>query len=162
MNEHVRQAGADPFPELAGKNVIVFDGVCVLCSGFMHFVLRHDQAKTFYFVIAQSPLGEALYRHFGLKHNDYDTNLVLLDGVLYQKLDAFLAVMRLLGWPWRAFSVLGLLPNGLKGWLYDRIARNRYTLFGRRDSCLVPSDDLKARFIGRHDVEPSKQANVPV
>lgn len=140
-------ATAPAFPELSGRDVIVFDGVCVLCSGFMHFVVAHDRARRFHFVVAQSPLGEALYAHHGLKHGDYDTNLVFLDGVLYEKFDAFLAVMQRLGWPWRALAVLHALPDRSKPWLYDRIARNRYAWFGRRDRCLVPDADLRARFI---------------
>ncbi len=140
--------GAIPvFPQLAGRDVIVFDGVCVLCSGFMRFVVAHDCARQFHFVVAQSPLGEALYAHHGLKHGDYDTNLVFLDGVLHEKFDAFLAVMTALGWPWRALGALGVLPRSVKTWCYDRIARNRYAVFGRRDRCLVPDEALRARFL---------------
>lgn len=141
-------AATPAFPQLIGRDVIVFDGVCVLCSGFMRFVVAHDPDRRFSFVVAQSPLGEALYAHHGLKHDDYDTNLVFLDGVLHQKLDAFLAVMDRLGWPWRAFGVLRLLPCRARSWLYDRIARNRYAWFGRRSCCLVPDAALRARFIG--------------
>ena len=66
------------------KNVIVFDGECVLCSGFFRFVLKRDMQRQFHFMIAQSEAGEALYRHFDLKPNDYDTNLVLIEGKLFE------------------------------------------------------------------------------
>ncbi len=135
------------FPQLVGRDVIVFDGVCVLCSGFMRFVISRDSAQRFRFIVAQSPLGEALYAHHGLKSGDYDTNLVFLDGVLYEKFDAFLAVMQRLGSPWRALGILHVLPIGAKNWLYDRIARNRYAWFGRRDRCIVPDTALRARFL---------------
>jgi len=135
--------------QIAGRDLIVFDGVCVLCSGFMRFVHRHDHARRFHFVTAQSSLGEALYAHYGLKSaGDYDTNLVLLDGVLYTRLDAFTAVMRVLGWPWRIFGAVQWLPAPVKDFGYDRIARNRYRLFGRRESCLIPDESLRARFLG--------------
>ena len=133
---------------IAGKDIVVFDGVCVLCSGFMRFVCRHDQRGRFHFVIAQSDLGEALYAHYGLKCGDYETNLVFLDGVLHLKLDAFTAVMAGLGWPWRALVLLNWIPRPRRDALYDRLARNRYRLFGRRAQCMVPDAELKARFLG--------------
>lgn len=129
------------------QNLIVFDGVCVLCNGFVQFVLRNDKAQTFQFLTAQSARGEALYAQLGLKHGDYDTNLVFIDGQLYEKLDAFLAVMRQLGWPWRIVLPLGYLPLPVKNWLYNRIARNRYLLFGKRDVCMVPSTAVRSRFL---------------
>ncbi len=134
---------------LADRNsgLIVFDGVCVLCNGFVQFVLRYDKAAHFKFLTAQSERGEALYAQLGLKHGDYDTNLVFLDGKLYQKLDAFLAVMQQLGWPWRVFMPVKYLPQQVKDWLYDRIARNRYQLFGKRERCMVPDPSVKLRFL---------------
>ncbi len=138
----------DRFPALAGRKVIVFDGDCVLCSGFMRFVLRHDRAGAFHFVVAQSPLGEALYDHYGLKARDYETNLVILDGRLHTDLDALAAVLAGIGGAWRAGAALAWLPGRLKRFLYNRVARNRYAMFGRRDACFLPGPDLKARFLG--------------
>jgi predicted DCC family thiol-disulfide oxidoreductase YuxK len=137
----------DRFPVLEGRNVIVFDGVCVLCSAFFRFVLRHDRAARFHFATAQSDLGEALYAHLGLKRGDYETNLVLIDGELHEELDAFAEVMRRLGWPWRAGAAAAWLPGPLKRFLYRRIARNRYAMFGRRAECYLPTPDLRARFV---------------
>ncbi len=135
------------FPELKGRKVIVFDGMCVLCSGFFRFVVQRDRAAKFSFVIAQSPLGEALYAHYGLKAGDYDTNLVLIDGRLFTHLDTVPAVLAEIGGLWRAAAVLRLLPRPVRRFLYDRIARNRYAWFGRRETCLVPTPELRARFL---------------
>ncbi|MEM9332768.1 MAG: DCC1-like thiol-disulfide oxidoreductase family protein [Pseudomonadota bacterium] len=129
------------------KNVIVFDGECVLCSGFFNFVLKHDQKKQFHFLTAQSQAGEALYAHYGLKVDDYDTNLVLIKGRLFERLHGLFEVLSLIGWPWRILNVFRFLPAFLLDWIYYRIARNRYRLFGKRSSCLVPDATLKARFI---------------
>lgn len=137
----------DIHPAIARRDVIVFDCHCVLCSGFARFVDRHDTPARFAFVIAQSALGEALYAHYGLKCSDYETNLVFLDGRLFRKLDALGAVMGRLGWPWRLLAALRMLPLPVQDWLYDRIARNRYRLFGRYDQCMVPDPGMKARFI---------------
>jgi predicted DCC family thiol-disulfide oxidoreductase YuxK len=128
--------------------LIVFDGVCVLCSGFVRMVVRLDRQGRFRFATAQSPFGEALFRKHGLRTDSYETNLVLINGATFTKLDSFVAVMSELGWPWRAAKVLLLLPRPLRDWLYRRIAGNRYALFGRKDSCDIPSAELRGRMIG--------------
>ena len=128
--------------------LIVFDGVCVFCSGFVQLILRLDRKKRFRFATAQSPLGEALFRRHGLPTDDYDSNLAIIDGAAFTKLDSFVAVMAALGWPWRAAKALLILPRPLRDWLYDRVAKNRYALFGRKDSCDIPSAELRQRLIG--------------
>lgn len=130
------------------KPLIVFDGVCVFCSGFVHLVMRLDHDKRFRFATAQSPLGEALFRAHGLPTDIYETNLAIVDGVAFTRMESFVAVMATLGWPWRAAKVLLLLPRPLRNWLYDRVARNRYRLFGRKESCSIPSAELRQRLIG--------------
>jgi predicted DCC family thiol-disulfide oxidoreductase YuxK len=97
--------------------------------------------------MAQSELGQALYRHYRLDPSEFETNLVIMDGRLYEKLAAFTEVMAALGWPWRALAALDALPRPVGDWLYDRIAQNRYRIFGRYDSCMAPSAELKARLI---------------
>lgn len=144
----IRSYRSDPdvpqFPD--EKPLIVFDGVCVLCSSWMKFVIRHDHPRAFRFVIAQSPLGQALYKHYQLNPVDFETNLVLSHGRLYTKLDAFAEVMRLLPWPWSLLQIARWVPQALADWLYDRIALNRYRIFGRTSACLVPTPDLRERF----------------
>jgi len=132
---------------LKGRDVIVFDGVCVLCSVFYQLVLRHDRAARFFFVRAQSDLGTALYRALDLPTDDYETNLVITDGRIWRKLDAFAMVMRRLGVPWSAVSVLRWLPRPLKDPAYHLIARNRYRLFGKAETCLMPDAAQAARFL---------------
>jgi predicted DCC family thiol-disulfide oxidoreductase YuxK len=135
-------------PVLAGKKLIVFDGTCVLCSGFFRFVLKRDPARKFHFATAQSALGEALYAHYGLKSGDYDTNLVILNGRLHREIDALAAVLREIGGAWRMGAIVAWLPAPAKTFIYNRIARNRYALFGRREVCYLPTPDLQARFLG--------------
>ncbi|MFA6155732.1 thiol-disulfide oxidoreductase DCC family protein [Mesorhizobium sp.] len=132
----------------ASHPLIVFDGVCVLCSGFVRMVIRLDRHRRFRFATAQSPLGDALFKKHGLRTDSYETNLVLVGGVAFTQLDGFVAVMSELGWPWRAAMLLLLLPRPLRDWLYRRIAENRYALFGRKDSCALPSAELRQRFLG--------------
>ncbi|RUU62333.1 DUF393 domain-containing protein, partial [Mesorhizobium sp. M2C.T.Ca.TU.009.01.2.1] len=103
----------------ARQPLIVFDGVCVFCSGFVQLILRLDREKRFRFAMAQSPLGEALFRRHSLPTDDYDSNLAIIDGAAFTKLDSFVAVMAALGWPWRAAKALLILPRPLRDWLYD-------------------------------------------
>jgi predicted DCC family thiol-disulfide oxidoreductase YuxK len=140
---------ADPqvprFPD--DKGLIVFDGVCVLCMGSAQFVLKRDAAFAFRLTTAQSPLGQALFRHYGLDTKTFETNLVVIDGRAYAKLDSVIEVCRRLGGTARLLTALRLLPRPLADWTYDRIARNRYTLFGRTDRCMIPPPEWKERFI---------------
>jgi predicted DCC family thiol-disulfide oxidoreductase YuxK len=138
---------ADLQARLKGRDLIVFDGVCVLCSGFFRFVLRLDRDRRFAFATAQSPLGQDLYRALGLPLDDFETNLVISGGQVHQRLDAFAAAMRRLPGGWPVFGLCRFLHGPLKDFLYHRIARNRYRLFGRMDQCLIPDEALRSRFL---------------
>ncbi len=129
------------------KPLIVFDGVCVLCSSFIHWVLARDREKQFLFTTAQSSLGQALYRHFELNTQEFETNLVIVDGQVKMRMQAFFLVCRTIGYPWRLLCVLGALPNFVLDWVYERIKRNRYAVFGKRETCMVPGPDIENRFI---------------
>ena len=133
--------------QLAGKNLIVFDGACVFCSAFFRFMLRHDRAQIFHYATAQSPLGQALYTALNLPLVDFETNLVITHGEIHQRLDAFAAAMAELPSPWHCASLTRHLPKALKDAIYKPIARNRCRIFGRYDACLIPDAALKARFL---------------
>lgn len=134
---------------LAGRDLILFDGECVLCSGFFRFIVRTDKTQRFHFAHAQSHLGAQFYRALDMPVDDFETNLVIVDGMIYERLDAFAAAMVAVGWPWTALAVIRYIPEPLRGFLYHRLARNRYAIFGRYDTCMMPTPDLHARFIDR-------------
>jgi predicted DCC family thiol-disulfide oxidoreductase YuxK len=119
--------------------LIVFDGLCVLCSGNARFVLKHDRKRLFRLTTAQGPLGEALYKRFGLATDDYVTMLVLDRGRLLTESDGAIAIARGLGWPWRAAAAARIVPRPLRDAVYRLVARNRYRWFGRRETCWAPS-----------------------
>jgi predicted DCC family thiol-disulfide oxidoreductase YuxK len=125
-------------------DLIVFDAACVFCSGFARFMHRHDREGRFRFVTAQSELGRALYLRHGLDPVAMTTNIVITGGRAHVKMEAFAAAMAALGPPWRWLAFMRFLPG--RDWLYDRIARNRYRIAGRRD-CALPPPDLKARLL---------------
>ncbi len=141
----------DPLvPEFDDQHpIMVFDGFCGLCSGFIDFVFRHDPHGDLRFLPAQSDLGEALFRHYDLKRGDadYDTMLLIKDGHLYTKMDAAIRMISDLGWPWKAIKIARILPPVLGNALYNVVARNRIRWFGARQSCRLPTAQEKARFL---------------
>lgn len=134
-------ASVPPFDDT--RPIVVFDGVCVLCSRSIRFILRHDRGQVFRFLTAQSALGQALYRHYGLPAENFDTVLVIDGGRLHTRLDAAAAVLRRLPMPWSLLSFV----RGLPDLLYDLVAKRRYRWFGRNDTCLMPSPELRSRFL---------------
>ncbi len=134
-----------PFPD--DRPVIIFDGKCVLCSGFAQLIMRHDRHRRFRMLAAQSPIGTALYAHFGLDPEMYDTFILLEDGRAYLRSDAALRILRGLGFPWSLAAVARLMPQFVRDKLYDLIARNRLSWFGARTSCYLPHPSEADRFI---------------
>ena len=110
-------------------------------------MLRHDTAQHFCYATAQSQIGQDLYRALRLPTTAFETNLVISNGAIYQRLDAFAAAMQALPMPWRFAAQCRRLPQGLKDALYLPIARNRYRLFGRYDACIIPDAGVKSRFV---------------
>ncbi len=129
------------------KPVIIFDGFCALCSGWAVFVLKHDNNYHFRLLTAQSELGQSLYIHYGLDPNDYGTNMLIEQGVAWFKSAGNIRMAIGLGWPWRAAVVLRILPIKFIDWLYDKLARNRLRLFGKRNTCFLPAPEYADRFL---------------
>lgn len=128
-------------------NVILFDGVCKLCNGWSQFILRYDVDGHFKLCSVQSPAGQQLLAEHGYPLDYYETMLVIYEGQLYEKSDAFFCVVRQLPRPWRWLRFLRVIPRPLRDWCYDRIALNRYKLFGRYDQCLLPDPKYTHRFL---------------
>jgi predicted DCC family thiol-disulfide oxidoreductase YuxK len=129
------------------RPLVVFDGVCILCSRSMRSIARADAAGEIQFTAAQAPLGRALFVHYGLDPDAFETFLYIEDGHALGKLDAALAIARRLGSWWRVALVFGILPAGMRDWLYDRVAKNRYRLFGRTEACFIPDASWRERVI---------------
>ncbi len=126
--------------------LILFDGVCVLCSWWVRFVIERDGAVAFRFAPVQSRFGAALAARLCISVANPETNAVVIGGRAYFKSDAAIAVVsRLPGWSWARW--LALMPRPIRDWCYDRIARSRYRLFGRTASCLMPTPEIAGRFV---------------
>lgn len=130
-----------------GDKVVLFDAVCKLCSGWSRFLIRHDRRRIFKLATVQSEEGKAILRWCGLPTEEYNT-LVLVEGDRYYvRSAAVIRVLARLPLPWRLGALAWLIPRPLRDWAYDKVARNRYALFGKYDSCVVPAPDHLARFL---------------
>lgn len=134
-----------------GEHLILYDGVCGLCNRFCQFVLAHDARGVFEFASLQSETGRSFLERFGRDPTELDTFGLVANyrssPALLIKSAAALAVIESLGVPWRWLRVFNIVPAGVRDWSYDRVARHRYRIFGRYDTCLIPSPQQKRRFI---------------
>jgi predicted DCC family thiol-disulfide oxidoreductase YuxK len=131
------------FPD--DRPVFVFDGVCVLCSGGASWLMRHDKKGIFRLTPAQSPLGAALYAHYGIDWNE--TYLLVSGGLPYGKSSGYLHMCRVVGGGWRLFLVFHLVPRSLRDWGYDLVARHRYRWFGKVGYCELIPEELRATLL---------------
>jgi len=133
------------------RPVILFDGVCNLCNATVQFVVARDPRGRFRFAALQSAAARQLLQRHDAAPADLGT-VVLVDGEhRYTKSDAVLRVVRHLSGAWPVLSVLRLVPRPLRDAVYDWVARNRYDWFGRRRTCMVPTPELRTRFLASHE-----------
>jgi predicted DCC family thiol-disulfide oxidoreductase YuxK len=129
-------------------SVIVFDGVCMLCSRWVDFVLRRDLHGRYKFAAMQSASGRALLIEHGIDPDDPLSFLLLEDKKGYTDTDAIVRILRSFGPGWKFIAVLlSIVPRFVRDPLYRWIARNRYRMFGRRAACRVPTADIADRFL---------------
>jgi predicted DCC family thiol-disulfide oxidoreductase YuxK len=127
--------------------VWLFDAVCVLCSSAVRYTLEHEKRPSIRFIAIQSQEGRALAEAHGIDPDHPDSFLFIENGAAKAKSDGVLALARHLNGAARLAVILRWLPKGVRDWIYDRIARNRYRLFGRKASCLAPDEKTRARFV---------------
>lgn len=127
--------------------LIIFDGVCGLCHGWVRFVIRFDKYHIFKFTSMQSDMGQAVLKHLNMPADSFETMLYLENDISYEKSLAFLKIVRLLPFPAKLLSCLYVFPGFLRDFIYDRIARNRYKLFGTKDECSFLEGPDKDRFL---------------
>jgi predicted DCC family thiol-disulfide oxidoreductase YuxK len=127
--------------------VILFDGVCKLCNAWSNFIIKHDRQRVFKLCCVQSKEGKQILLHFGLPSESYETMLYVEGNQSFQKSEAFFQIMIQMGYPWKIVCIFKVIPKPLRDWMYDRIALNRYSLFGKYDYCTLPSPDHKTRFL---------------
>ncbi len=127
--------------------VVLFDGVCNLCNGTVNFLLRQDRRARLRFAPLQAAASQLLLRQLGRGTAEFDTMLLLENGVVYQKSTADLRISRHLPSAWPLLYGLLLVPRFLRDGIYDFVARNRYRWFGRQDACMLPSAKVRGQFV---------------
>lgn len=127
-------------------HIIYFDGICNYCNSIVQFIIRRDNSKKFKFAALQSSYGQLFLKKNNLNTADFDSIIYQEVDKIFIKSDAALKIARSLGGGWKYFYYLIYLPKFIRNGIYDLIAKNRYRIFGKRDSCLIPSEDVKGRF----------------
>jgi len=129
------------------QHIILFDGVCNLCNSTVNFVLKNEKKPIFRFASIQSETGKELLKWCGLP-SDYNQAVVYLEnGKVHLGSTAALKIGQELTFPWSVLSYTGIIvPRFIRDWVYAQIAKHRYQWFGKRDVCMIPTKDLKARF----------------
>lgn len=127
------------------RPIVFFDGECNLCNGGVQFLIRHDREKKFLFGTLQSDRGKAILRQFSTAPPD--SFILSYRGKSYIRSGAALRIFRELGGFWSLLYVFMIVPRFLRDGIYDCVARNRYRWFGKRSECMIPTPELKARFL---------------
>ena len=145
------------FPELRSDSrrftvmekhpILLFDGVCNLCNGAVQFIIERDEDGFFRFASLQSDAAKKLLEQYPEAPEDISTIVLLEKGRLYTKSDAALRAARYLSGAWPALYGFVIVPRPIRNTVYDWIARNRYRWFGKKDQCMIPTPELKGRFL---------------
>ncbi|WP_452224388.1 thiol-disulfide oxidoreductase DCC family protein [Lacinutrix chionoecetis] len=132
------------------KKLILFDGVCNLCSSSVQYVIKHDKNNVFLFAALQSDVGKQIINHFKVDASKTDSILLYLPEKkeLKVKSSAALHAAKDLNFPLNLLVVFLIVPPFIRNWVYDFVAKNRYKWYGKKTSCWLPTPELKAKFIG--------------
>jgi predicted DCC family thiol-disulfide oxidoreductase YuxK len=127
--------------------VLLFDGVCNLCNSSVQFILKHEKNQNLTFAAIQSEAGKRLLAEHYI--NPIQTNSVILikSGQVYTQSDAILKLTQFLNFPYSLGRILFVVPKSIRNFFYKNVARNRYRWFGKRDSCMIPTPQLRNRFL---------------
>lgn len=132
------------------KKIILFDGVCNLCNGAIQYVIKRDKKDVFRYAALQSEIGQELVKERGIDTSKVDSIIVIEPGIAYYtKAGAALKITREFGGAWSLLSLIShILPVTIQNAIYDLVAKNRYKWFGKKESCMIPTPELKAKFLG--------------
>jgi predicted DCC family thiol-disulfide oxidoreductase YuxK len=129
------------------KAIIIFDGVCNFCNASINFIIKHDHSTRFMFATTQGEHGTKILKDLNIDPKD-PTTFVFIEGqIVYVKSDAALQIAKHLKRPWSALAWLKFVPKLIRDSVYSLIAKHRYKILGKRQTCMVPSPELKKRFL---------------
>ena len=129
------------------KNILLFDGECNLCNNLVLFIIKKDSAAKFKFAPLQSTIGKSLLKNFPDSLEKSDSVVFINGGIYYFKSTAILEIFKTLGRYWKLFYVFILIPKFIRDACYDLVAKSRYKVFGKRETCMVPTPEINKRFL---------------
>jgi predicted DCC family thiol-disulfide oxidoreductase YuxK len=132
---------------MENQPIILFDGVCNLCNGSVQWLILRDSKAILRFASLQSDFGQSILKKNNFNMTDFNSFILLEGGKIWTKSDAALRVVGHLGGVWALLSVFRWIPLFIRNFFYDLIAKNRYRWFGKKESCWLPTPDLRARFL---------------
>jgi predicted DCC family thiol-disulfide oxidoreductase YuxK len=127
--------------------IVLFDGVCNLCNKSVQFIIKHDKKKEFRFGSLQGKEGQKLLALYNLPADELNTLVLIENNKIYTRSTATLRIAKRLGGIWKLFYAYIIIPRFIRDGVYRIISRNRYKWFGKKDACMIPSKDLKERFL---------------
>jgi predicted DCC family thiol-disulfide oxidoreductase YuxK len=136
-----------PLKDNNETNILLFDGVCNLCSKTVQFIIRKDPKAKFRFASLQSQSGQLLLTQLGLLPDTFNSLIYIRDKRFYLKSTAVLKVLQELSGGWRLLFCLIILPRFIRDFVYDFIAKRRYFIFGKSETCWIPSQEYLDRFL---------------
>ena len=132
---------------MGNHSIILFDGVCNFCNSAINFVLKQDRKGVFHFAPLQSEAGQKLLQQYRLPTEEFESFVLIDDGKVYKKSTASLRVLNKLPWYWKEAQILRIIPTVFRDAIYDFIARNRYKWFGKKGQCMIPTTQMRSRFL---------------
>ncbi|MBO1581684.1 thiol-disulfide oxidoreductase DCC family protein [Bacillus bingmayongensis] len=129
------------------NSIILFDGVCNLCNSWVQFVIQRDPEAVFKFASLQSEIAKSLIMKYEREYKGGDSIILFEEGNLYTKSTAVLKILRKLRGPIKILTILIFIPKFARDKIYDMVARNRYRWFGKQTSCMIPTKDVRDRFL---------------
>lgn len=128
------------------EQIILFDGVCNFCNGSVNFLIKRDSKGIFKYAPLQSEIGQNIIAKYNIPET-VDSIILLKENNIYIKSNAVIEIIKELKWYWKMLIIVKILPKKFRDLLYDLIANNRYKWFGKMDSCMIPDENVKSRFI---------------
>lgn len=128
------------------KGIVLFDGECNFCDKSVQFIIKYDPKGYYNFASLQSEIGQELLKKYNLNSN-MESFVLIEHNKAYEKSTAALKITKNLSWGWKLLYPLILVPVPLRNWLYGVIAKNRYKWFGKKDQCVIPSPEIRERFL---------------
>ncbi len=127
--------------------IVLFDGVCILCNGFVNFIVKRDEKAIIKFATLQSNIGKIILQKKVIKDDEMNSVIVLINDEIYTKSTAAILLLVELGGFWKCVYPFYFIPKFIRDFFYNIIAKNRYKIFGKKETCMIPSKELAARFI---------------